>query len=141
MFESNMRIPDNEKEIYNAINNCFNTSIFETYKPVYSRSGKNQSSHFKQSDAMDIQGTQKGLYFKYGDLPSGDKTILFFLTETQSLQAINRWLAKYKIANLLTMLKSIKQWNHLCHVRQNIISPLHNSCSKVLLSIFKIYIS
>ena len=64
---------------------------------------------------MDIQGTQKGLYFKYGDLPSGAKTILFFLTETQSLQAMNRWLAKYKIANLLTMLKSINQWNHLCH--------------------------
>ena len=37
MFESNMRIPDNEKEIYNAINNCFNTSVFETYKPVYRR--------------------------------------------------------------------------------------------------------
>ena len=64
---------------------------------------------------MDIQGTQKGLYFKYGDLPFGAKTILFFRTETQSLQAMRWWLTKYKIANLLTMLKSIKQWNHLCH--------------------------
>lgn len=77
MFASNMRIPDNDGEIYDAISNCVKFDVADTYGSVYDRSGKNQSSHFKQNDAKDIQKTQKGLDFKYGDLPFGAKTILF----------------------------------------------------------------
>jgi len=77
MFASNMRIPDNDGEIYDAISNCVKFDVADTYGLVYDRSGKNQSSHFKQKDAVEIQKTQKGLDFKYGDLPFGAKTILF----------------------------------------------------------------
>ena len=78
MFASNMRIPDNDGKIYKAINNCvIKYDVIDTYGLAYDRSGKNQSSHFKQNDAKDIQKTQKGLDFKYGDLPFGAKTILF----------------------------------------------------------------
>lgn len=77
MFASNMRIPDNDGKIYKAINDCVTPGVIDTYGLAYDRSGKNQSSHFKQNDAEEIQKTQKGLDFKYGDLPFGAKTILF----------------------------------------------------------------
>ena len=77
MFASNMRIPDNDGEIYDAISSCVRSDVADTYGLAYDRSGKNQSSHFKQNDAEKIQKTQKGLDFKYGDLPFGAKTILF----------------------------------------------------------------
>jgi hypothetical protein len=76
MFASNMRIPDNDGKIYKAISDIKPLSS-DDYGIVYNRSGENQSSHFKQNDANNIQKTQKGLDFKYGDLPFGAKTILF----------------------------------------------------------------
>ena len=79
---SNMRIPDNDGKIYDAICMAINKDKNDATGGVYGRGGKwmfgliDESSHFKTKNAKTIKQSQIGLDFKFGKLPFGKRTII-----------------------------------------------------------------
>lgn len=79
---SNMRIPDNDGKIYDAICTAINKDKNDATGGVYGRGGKwmfgliDESSHFKTENAKEIKKSQVGLDFKFGKLPFGKRSIL-----------------------------------------------------------------
>jgi hypothetical protein len=81
-YSSNMRIPDGDGKIYDAICWAINKDKNDETGGVYGRGGKwmfgliDESSHFKTENAKTIKQSQVGLDFKHGKLPFGKNTIL-----------------------------------------------------------------
>ena len=80
---SNMRVPDDDSKIYNAIKHmAIDEDKNDATGGVYVRGGKwmfgliHESSHFKTKNAKTIKQSQIGLDFKFGELPFGKRTIL-----------------------------------------------------------------
>jgi len=79
---SNMRIPDDDGKIYDAIRMAINKDKNDATGGVYGRGGKwmfgliHESSHFKTKNAKKIKKSQVGLDFEFGELPFGKRTIL-----------------------------------------------------------------
>ena len=79
---SNMRIPDNDGKIYDAIRTAINMDKNDATGRGYGRGGKwmfgliDESSHFKTKNAKEIKKSQVGLDFKFGKLPFGKRSIL-----------------------------------------------------------------
>lgn len=77
---SNMRIPDGDGKIYDAM--AINKNKNDATGGAYGRGGKwmfglfNESSHFKTENAKKIKQSQVGLDFEFGKLPFGKRTIL-----------------------------------------------------------------
>ena len=79
---SNMRVPDNDGKIYDAIRTAINMDKNDATGGVYGRGGKwmfgriDESSHFNTKNAKKIKKSQVGLDFEFGKLPFGKRTIL-----------------------------------------------------------------
>lgn len=79
---SNMRIPDNDGKIYDAIYMALNKDKNDATGGIYGRGSKwmfgliDESSHFNTENAKTIKQSQVGLDFEFGELPFGKRTIL-----------------------------------------------------------------